>query len=337
MNELGRAVAKLGLHRIPVPVPFLHAGGPANAYLLEEEGGGLLMVDTGLSWGEGGAALDAGFQRLGFRYEDVREIVVTHGHVDHFGGARHVQERAGREIPVLAHPIDAPKLTEGGWAFREHAPAYARHLVRLGVAADLAETVMARSAPAFELARPVTRTEPLADGRRFRGRDLELRAIHSPGHTPGLVVLHDAAHGILLSNDHLLERISPNPLIDLGPRDEPGWFRPLVAYEESIRRVRDLEIETVLPGHGPPFSGHRRVIDSLLAFQGRRQARLHALLEGGPRTAWELATSLFPRTGPDDLFLTLSETVANLEALEARGEVAREAGAEPWRYRAVSG
>jgi glyoxylase-like metal-dependent hydrolase (beta-lactamase superfamily II) len=165
---------------------------------------------------------------------------------------------------------------------------------------------------------------------------VELRVIHAPGHTPGLVVLHDAAHALLLSNDHLLERISPNPLIDLGPRDEPGWFVPLVAYEESIRAIRDLPLDAVLPGHGPPFAGHRRVIDSLLGFQGRRQARLAALVRDGPRTAWELARELFPKTGPDDLFLTLSETVANLEVLEARGAASRDASGEPWRYRAPS-
>lgn len=333
MNDFDRAVAKLGIHRIPVPVPFIHAGGPANAYLVEDEGGGLLMIDTGLSsTAEGAAALDAGFQRLGLRYEDVRRIVVTHGHVDHFGGARHVQERAGREVPVLAHPLDAPKVVEGGWVYQEHAPAYARHLVRLGVPPELAEKVMAKSAPAFEIARHVPRVEPLAPGTRLRGRRVELVAIHAPGHTPGLLVLHDAEHRVLLSNDHLLERISPNPLIDLGPDDQPGGFRPLVAYEESIRAVRALELDAVLPGHGPPFGGHRRVIDSLLAYQHRRQERLRAMLADGPRTPWELAQALFPKSGPADLFLTVSETVANLEALEARGEARRVAGTEPWRY-----
>jgi glyoxylase-like metal-dependent hydrolase (beta-lactamase superfamily II) len=334
VNELDRAVAKLGVHRIPVPVPFLHAGGPANAYLVEEEGGGLLMVDTGLSTGDGAAGLDAGFQRLGFHYRDVRRIVVTHGHVDHFGGARHVQERAGREVPVLVHPIDAPKVAEGGWGFREHAGAYARHLARLGVPPELGAKVMELAAPAFEIARHVPATRPLAEGATLRGRHVELRVIHAPGHTPGLVVLHDAEHRLLLSGDHLLEHISPNPLLDLGPDDRPGWFRPLVAYERSIRDVRALELEAVLPGHGPPFGDHRRVIDSLLAFQRRRQERLRALLAAGPRTPWELARELFPKSGIGDLFLVVSETVANLEALEERGEAALLAEAEPWRYAA---
>ena len=335
MNEIGRAVAKLGVHRIPVPVPFLHAGGPANAYVVEEEDGGLLLVDTGLSTGEGAAALDHGFQRLGFRYEDVRRIVVTHGHVDHFGGARWIQERAGFDVPVLAHPLDAPKLTTDGWLYHDHAEAYARHLIRLGVPAELARDVIARSEPAFEIAPRVARAEPLADGQVLEGRHVSLRVVHAPGHTPGLVVLHDAERRLLLSGDHLLERISPNPLIDLGPDDRPGWFEPLVAYERSIRAIAELELDAVLPGHGPPFGGHRRVIESLLGYQGRRQAKLLALVGGAARTPFELAQALFPAAGPADLFLTLSETVANLEAMAARGSLRLLADAEPWRYRAA--
>jgi glyoxylase-like metal-dependent hydrolase (beta-lactamase superfamily II) len=332
MNELDRAAAKLGIHRIPVAIPFLHAGGPANVYLVEEPEGGLLMIDSGLATPEGAAALDAGFQRLGFRYDQVSRILVTHGHVDHFGGARHVQERAGREVPVLAHPVDAPKLTAGGWVFQEHAGPLARHLVRLGTPPGVAAQAMEAGAPAFEIASPVARTEPVAHGDLLRGRHVELRVLHAPGHTPGLVVLHDAAHRLLFSNDHLLERISPNPLIDLGPDDAPGWFRPLVAYERSIQEARALELDGVFPGHGPPFAGHRRVIDSLLAFQHRRQARILGLLGERPHTPWELTRELFPKTGATELFLTLSEVAANLEVLEDRGQVARVDPEEPWRY-----
>jgi glyoxylase-like metal-dependent hydrolase (beta-lactamase superfamily II) len=331
MTELDRAAAKLGIHRIAVPIPFLHAGGPANVYLVEEEADGLLMIDSGLATAEGAAALDAGFQRLGFRYEQVSRIVVTHGHVDHFGGARHVQGRAGRDVPVLAHPIDAPKLTAGGWIFHEHAEPLAGHLIRLGTPPEVAAEAMRAGAPAFEIASPVERTAPVAHGDLLRGRHVALRILHAPGHTPGLVVLHDEAHRLLFSNDHLLERISPNPLIDLGPEDQPGWFRPLVAYERSIQEVRALELDGVFPGHGPPFAGHRRVIDSLLAFQRRRQARILALLGERPHTPWELTRELFPKTGATELFLTLSEVAANLESLEARGQVARAEG-EPWRY-----
>jgi glyoxylase-like metal-dependent hydrolase (beta-lactamase superfamily II) len=147
--------------------------------------------------------------------------------------------------------------------------------------------------------------------------------LHVPGHTPGLVCLHDAAHRLLLSSDHLLEKVSPNPLIELGPTGEAGWFRPLVSYLASVARVRALDLDLVLPGHGPPFAGHREVIDRLVDFYGRRQERIRQVLAAGPRTPWEVARELFPRARPAETFLVVSETIANLEVMEDRGEVRR--------------
>jgi glyoxylase-like metal-dependent hydrolase (beta-lactamase superfamily II) len=156
-----------------------------------------------------------------------------------------------------------------------------------------------------------------------------------PGHTPGLLCLHDRRRRLLFSDDHLLEKISPNPLIELGPGGEEGWFRPLLAYLASIERVRALELDLVLPGHGTPFTGHRAVIDALLGFYARRQARIRELVAERPRTAYDLARALFPAARPGDAFLTVSETIANLEVLEARGEVARGEDGGVYRFRSA--
>src|SRR5512138_4039359 len=107
-----RDLQDLGIHRIPVPVPFPQAGGPVNVYLVEEQGGGILMFDSGLGSPEGEAALAEGFARAGRRFDEVTRIVLSHGHVDHYGAARTVMERAGRDIPVFAHAADVPKVSE---------------------------------------------------------------------------------------------------------------------------------------------------------------------------------------------------------------------------------
>jgi glyoxylase-like metal-dependent hydrolase (beta-lactamase superfamily II) len=141
-----------------------------------------------------------------------------------------------------------------------------------------------------------------------------------------MICLWDEEHGVFLAADHLLEHVSPNPLIELGPEGEEGHFRPLVAYLASVGRLRELDVRLVLPGHAHPFGHHRRVIDGLLAFYRQRQARLCEELAREPLTAWQLTQALFPRHRPGDAFLTVSETVANLEVLEARGRVWREEG-----------
>ncbi|HYD41797.1 MAG TPA: MBL fold metallo-hydrolase [Anaeromyxobacter sp.] len=320
---MSAALAALGIHRIPIPIPFPQAGGPVNVYLVDDAEGGLLLVDTGYGSEEATAALAAGFAAAGRRFEDVRRIIVTHGHVDHFGGARFVLERLGRDLPVEAHAADLPKMVEGGPRWRDLAPVYGAHLVRLGVPVDLLAAIAGEGEKGFR-SRRIPDVRPLEPGTRIHTRHLELEVLHMPGHTPGLVCLLDRARGILFSNDHLLERISPNPLMELGPDGEDGFFRPLLAYLESAARTRALELTAVLPGHGPPFGGHRAVIDTLVGFYARRQTRLLELLGDGARTPFELAGLLFRAARPGDTFLVLSEVMANLEVLAARGAIVRE-------------
>jgi glyoxylase-like metal-dependent hydrolase (beta-lactamase superfamily II) len=181
-------------------------------------------------------------------------------------------------------------------------------------------------------ARRIPAVTPLDLSEPLRLRHVILEPLHMPGHTPGLLCLYDRVHRLFLSDDHLLEHVSPNPLIELGPGGEEGW-RPLVAYLESVGRLHAMEVDLVLPGHAAPFGNHRRVIDELLRFYQKRQARIRAALERGPLTAWEITRALFPAAPTKALFLTTSEAVANVEVLESRGEVARLLEGDVYHFR----
>lgn len=329
------ALAAVGVHRLPIPIPFVQAGGPVNVYAIEEASGGLLLFDSGLGTPEAQGALEEGLRALGRRLDQVTRIVVSHGHVDHYGAARFVQERHGGEVPVLVHPADAEKISEAGPRWQDRSPVYAAYLARQGVPPEVVEVVSRAGERSFGMARRVGAVQHLREGEVLRTRHLALEVLHMPGHTPGLVCLYDRARRLFFSDDHLLQKVSPNPLIDLGPDGQDGAFRPLLAYVESLGRTRALEIDLVLPGHGPPFGGHREVIDGLLAFYGKRQARIGDLLAEAPRTAYEISRALWPAARPGDTFLTLSETIANLEVLQDRGEAARDEEHGRWRYRAV--
>ena len=145
-----------------------------------------------------------------------------------------------------------------------------------------------------------------------------------PGHTPGLCCLYERDYRLLFSADHLLERVSPNPLIDLRPDGEAPAFKPLVSYFESLERVRRLAVDLVLPGHATPFNACTDVMDSLLDFYRRRQAKIIDILERGPRTAYEVMGELFLSSDGFELILMISEILGNLEVLEGRGKVVRE-------------
>jgi glyoxylase-like metal-dependent hydrolase (beta-lactamase superfamily II) len=326
-------LASLGVHRIAVPVPFPQAGGPVNVYLVEEDRGGLLMFDSGLGSPEGVAALEQGFATVGHRFGDVTRIVLSHGHVDHYGAAQTLMERAGRRIPVHVHAADLPKVAAGGPRWKELMPLYAAYLAKLGVPAEALAAIAGEVGGGFKLARRVDEVLPLEPGEIFHGKYVTLEVLHMPGHTPGLCCLYDQRRGLFFSADHLLEKVSPNPIIELGPNREEGRFKPLVAYLASIRRLHALEVELVLPGHGAPFREHRRVIDGLLAFYEKRQAKILAALEKGPLTGYEVTQVLFPWARAGDLFLVVSESVANLEVLEAKGAVSRDDDGGVYRFR----
>jgi glyoxylase-like metal-dependent hydrolase (beta-lactamase superfamily II) len=103
----------LGVFRISLPIPFRQAGGPVNAYIIEEENG-LLLFDPGLGTEPSKTALAEGFAQTGHRFDEISRIVLSHGHIDHFGAAAWILQQTGREIPVLIHDADAGKVLQSG-------------------------------------------------------------------------------------------------------------------------------------------------------------------------------------------------------------------------------
>ena len=87
---------------------------------------------------------------------------------------------------------------------------------------------------------------------------LRLRAVWTPGHSPGHLCFHDETHGLLLTGDHVLPRITPN----ISAWDLES--EPLAAYLDSLEELRALEPSEVLPAHEYRFAG--------LGSQARRAA-----------------------------------------------------------------
>jgi glyoxylase-like metal-dependent hydrolase (beta-lactamase superfamily II) len=314
-------LAALGITRLPLPVPFVDAGGPVNVYALEDEGGWALF-DCGIGTPDGEAALRAGAVAHGIDLRRCTRLFVSHGHVDHYGLAQTLSEESGAR--VFIHPADASKAVgPDGWEAR--APLYRAFLARAAVPEEQLERLaaMGRFTGKYGRRIDVERTQALAAGQRLRFRHFEAEVLHLPGHTPGLVCLWDAEHRILFADDHVLARTSPNPFLELVGDKPLRTGRALVHYFASIRRVMALDVEWVLPGHGEPFTEVRPLLERLFGFYARRQQKLLLAMDGGADTAFAFTQALFGVHEAPRLYLTLSEVVGNLEVMEDEGRVRR--------------
>jgi len=320
--EADEALRALGIHRIAVPVPFADAGAPVNAYAIENGDGTLTLFDTGLGTPDAEASLRASAAAAGLDLGQVSRILVSHGHIDHYGLAQTFSEVRG--APVYLHPADFDKVAGGArWAARPER--YGPYFIKLGVPGDVVARMVKLAGSTARYARRVdeARMAAATPGERFSFAHFEGQLVHMPGHTPGLVCLWVEEFRLFFSDDHLLARISPNPLIELDEHGEEHKFLALPTYLESARRAYEMDIDLVLPGHGPPFRGHRALLDGLFHFYDVRQERLCARLATSDATAVEMVRSIFGRADPMRLFLTLSEVIGNLEVLEAQGRVSR--------------
>ena len=166
-------------------------------------------------------------------------------------------------------------------------------------------------------------TQPLRDGETLTFRDRTLRVHHRPGHSPTDTVFHDPDRRQLIAGDHLLKHVSSNPLMTRIPGGGSGVERPrpLIAYLESLRATREMELDLVLPGHGDPITEHRALIDDRFGLHERRAAKIHRLIGERPRTAYEIAQALWGNIAVTQAYLTLSEVLGHVDLLKQDGRV----------------
>jgi glyoxylase-like metal-dependent hydrolase (beta-lactamase superfamily II) len=307
--------AAVGIHRLAIPTPF--AVGRVNVYLIEDEP--LTLVDTGPNSGTSFDELQRGLAALGHGLEEIELVILTHQHIDHLGLVNLVASRSGAEVAAIdaAVPFVENYSSESA-ADDEFARAL---MLRHGIPEDVTSALqsVSRAFRAWGARADVTRV--LRDRERLSFRDRTLEVHFRPGHSPTDTVFYDEDRRMLIAADHLLKHISSNPLIT-RPRD--GSDRPpqaLVTYLESLARTREMAVDLVLPGHGEPITGHRRLIDERFALHRRRADKLRRLVGERGRTAYELAQALWGNIAVTQAYLTLSEVLGHMDLLLNEGQV----------------
>jgi len=145
----------------------------------------------------------------------VKQILITHGHIDHVGGAMKLKQATG--APILINKNDAPQL----------------HML------DMQASWIGMAPPG-----EVTIDASLEDGMKFKVGNIEATTMHTPGHTEGSTCIYFPAEKKLIAGDTLFAG-------SIGRTDLPGGDFDKIMRSLHTRVMALPEDVTVIPGHGP--------------------------------------------------------------------------------------
>lgn len=326
--EMARADRVLeGVWRLRLPCPW--PGVPhVNAWAVADRDG-LVLFDTGIGGGENPRQLEHALALIGFELADVKLLVCTHAHSDHYGAAGRVVDAAGCELwmhPAWEHiraSVEEPERT------LERRVEVARQSGVPASALERYERSRRDEDPLVERLVPPDRA--LLPGVEVR-TDLGRWQVHeTPGHAPSHVVLHQPDHRLLISGDHLLGRVSL--FFDYGHTPDP-----VAEFLGGLDTVAALDVGLCLAGHGRPFRDVGAKIEANRALVGEQLGRLRGALAGDPRTAYDVVPAVLgmERPPPAAVAWGLQLSLSYLDRLALAGEAEPLEDSDPRAWRLVA-
>jgi len=233
-TRLARRMHVADPQRIADGVWLVRGGFPIktmNVYLIEEEGGGVCLFDAGIS------DMAHGLAATGVAMGGITRIVLGHAHADHRGAAPgidapvfcHSAERTAAEGDGGHHTFDLTKLRWPG------PHVYAWYLKRWDGG-------------------PVKVAGTFEEGEEIAG----FRAVHLPGHAPGMVALYRERDGVALTSDAFYT-LDVETTLKGAPRIPHAAFTPEIeTARASLRKLAGLGLSAAWPGHANPVTGDVR-------------------------------------------------------------------------------
>jgi len=309
--------------RLPLPWPGVPHG---NAWAVASDGG-IVLFDTGMGGRGRLRQLDLALAQVSFTVDDVRLVVCTHSHTDHYGLAGSIVGRTGCELwmhprweHVRLHADDPAAALEARIEVARQSGVPARALERYRERREEDDDTGIDSIKEPD--------RDLVPGVQIETDIGTWQVYETPGHAPSHVVLHQPDRKLLISGDHLLGRTVL--FFDYGHSPDP-----VGEFLGGLDEIEPLDVELVLPGHGRTFrdpeakiAESRRQVDELVG-------KVRQALAGGERTAFEVVAEI---VGPENLNTPASAwalqiVLSCLDHLALAGEVEAIDGSDPQRWR----
>ncbi|MFC1902082.1 MBL fold metallo-hydrolase [Chloroflexota bacterium] len=302
-----------GIHHLKLPISIPESSlANVNAYLIRGDRG-YLLVDAGLNTDEALAALQNQLAEIGADIKDISQILLTHIHPDHYGMAGRIKRLSGAEMTM--HDIEKRLIGLKYINEKELLKETAAWLKDNGVPHGEIPFIRDAALAMGQMVIPDYPDTTLQGGETMATGPFTFRVIWTPGHSDGHICLYEPQEKILISGDLVLPTILPT--IIMQPKSIEN---PLGKYLDSLKMIRQLDIELVLPGHEEPFTRPGTRIDEIIRQLEQKNRAFVATLSGEPKTTYQVARSMnwsaridWPDLPAFRQRMAIFQTLANLE------------------------
>lgn len=268
--------------RLPLPLPLADLKA-VNAYVVSAPDG-VTLIDPGWAYPPSETALLDALDVLDHTIADVRRILVTHQHWDHYSLGVKWRDAYGIELLLgreERHSIEAFTTLDG-----VH-PLQVGMLIEAGadeLAGQIAKLEWEPHEKGVAFAPP---DRWLDDGQVIECGPSRITVRATPGHTRGHVIFEDEAHGLMFTGDHLLPRITPSIAFERTPER-----LPLRSYLDSLRLLLGLPDARMLPAHGTTEHTTWARTAELLDHHRTRLTQVADIVAAGSSTSFDVATRM---------------------------------------------
>jgi glyoxylase-like metal-dependent hydrolase (beta-lactamase superfamily II) len=320
----------------PVPIPFNEVPNllTANIYALGRDE--ITLIDAGPRIPGVLEFIKDSFSREGLNFQNINRIILTHGHMDHFGLASSIKREIDHSVDIFIHPEDQWKIST---EFLENE-IWVHEFRVLQTLADIPDDdfriLVKKVRQYYNIAAPIDDLKTMEDNDIFYGEGYSLQVVFTPGHDPGLCCLYEPEQKVLFSSDHIIKNLSPKPILALT-RDRliNKDYKGLIAYENSLKKVSRLNADYLFPGHGEWIKDMHPVIKQYRQHYSERMEIVLSAVRKKEMPLYYLVRDVFPNVGAGDLFIALSEIISHLEVLVDLGRVEIINPGPPVIYRAL--
>lgn len=303
---------------VRIELPTEYEAGPVNAYLFTTPEP--VLVDTGVKSEASWQALLAALAQHGLAVCDLARVVLTHGHVDHFGQANRLWQEGGMRLETAE--IVAHRLTNFTDYWQKRT-AYYRDvfLPQTGLPPHMHQYILKY----FEMVAanyedvPAAALHVYANDAAIHLGGLDWQVLHTPGHCSHQTVFYQPETRQLISSDMLLQR-TPTPVVEL-PQDGRTREPSLPTFMRSLELVEALDVNVVYPGHGEIFCNHRALVQEQQERILRRVEDTYACIQGGCHTAAQITAHLYADRPLTIQFAGLWMALGYIDLLLADGRI----------------